>query len=333
MQIDDVTAMRVRGISEAAARARLAFFIMLFACGALVTALYNNYFTWNRLMLAENRGMTVWPVPSSASGVRDPEPRADLPPDERNEWRKELAEIKAARAKERDDARQARNAQTASNIADYQDITISWLGIKFSSGDADVLGALGLFVTSMYYLLCVRRMALETETLLHDVGPNAALDFEDKAVLRQDVNRRAAIYLGVRQSYVLDSVVDADLATELTNRSASGRMRQDFGLRLISGLFPVMTFLPLFTLMAAIVSDWVHLVIQIGSDHPGPWWWLTNLTREFRTQFVVMHLFALVMAVLIWRLNLTTYQFARNTSRAMSTFATNLQRDEQRLRQ
>jgi hypothetical protein len=46
MTDESVLDMRIAGVGKAAARARVAFFIMLFACGAIICAVYSNYFTW-----------------------------------------------------------------------------------------------------------------------------------------------------------------------------------------------------------------------------------------------------------------------------------------------
>ena len=59
--------LRVRGIKDGAARARFAFFIMLFSCGAIIFTLYNNYFAWNRIRLSPTEGLTEWKARTSAA--------------------------------------------------------------------------------------------------------------------------------------------------------------------------------------------------------------------------------------------------------------------------
>src|SRR5271166_4898121 len=61
METDKLIDLHVSGVKEASARARLAFFIMVFGCGMVLVTLYNNYFQWNRIDQEPARGLKVWP--------------------------------------------------------------------------------------------------------------------------------------------------------------------------------------------------------------------------------------------------------------------------------
>ncbi|MBV8546361.1 MAG: hypothetical protein JO088_16590, partial [Acidobacteria bacterium] len=46
--IDEVLASRLDGINEAQRRSRIALLLVLLSSGAILTALWNNYFSWDR---------------------------------------------------------------------------------------------------------------------------------------------------------------------------------------------------------------------------------------------------------------------------------------------
>jgi hypothetical protein len=293
----DLLSMRIRAIGEGATRSRLAFFIMLFASASILIAVFDNYFAWNRIKLASNMGLSVSPPSKAPNG---------------------------------DKLKQEMDAQTVRNMADYQDITVSWLGIKFSSSDEDVLGSLALFFTSMYYLLCIRRVSLETQSLIQEVSPSPPVaavsgSRSPDGRLSEELLRRRAVYFGVRQSYVLNSAIDEKLASRLGSTERSNEQHPDFGLRLLGHLFPILTFLPLLTVLLCLVSDWYYVLVQNSEDYGSGWWWFTHLTPEFLAQFIVMEMIAVVLGVFIWRMNQTTYQFEKQTMRVVNSFAATLE--------
>ena len=292
MDEDKIIDLRVSGVKEAAARARLAFFITVFACGTIIITLYNNYFQWNRISLDPARGLSVWRRPvDQTEAVANP---FKLTPQEQDHIRKRA-----------NDLNDEYSRQDARDQTENQTISLSWLGIKLSSADMDVFGSLGLFITSMYYLLCVRRMALEIESLITSVkGSDATtLDY---------------VYLGVRQSFVLNVDADDDL---IYNTSAAKRARnRDRGVSLSHWLFPKLRFLPAVTILLNLGSDWYYALVQEGSTYGGGFWWLRNLTLTFQLQFLLMTLLATVVGIGILLLNISTHRLEGNAVNSIRGF-------------
>ena len=224
------------------------FFIMLFACGAILLPLYNNYFGWNRIEQAENQGLKEWPTPRNFFGdhIADPPIPKGLSKAETDRWREELEKEKADR--KRISASTSREVETEDlrNLSDSQIVSISLLGIKLSASDLDIFGSIALLLISMYYLLCVRRVTIETVAV-----------FEEAASL--ELPARKYVYTGIRQSYVLNSAVDGiDGLHPLSGHSEQAAGTRP-ATRLSRWLFQYLTFVPVFTILAMLASDWYYL--------------------------------------------------------------------------
>ena len=279
--------LRVQGIREASTRARVAFFIMLFACGTIIVTLYNNYFMWNRIFLDPTRGLIEWPLPrDTAAGIQDPAPPPGLTGAALDEWKEKLTKSKNKRLKLSEKLGEELRKQDIHNLADNEGISISLLGIKMSSGDLDIFGTAALLLISMYYLLCVRRMGLEIGSLFRDIG-------------RFDITARRYVYMGVRQSYVLNAAAD-----EGTHNPESGNVRIDKAIAVSSWLFQNMTFLPSVTIAIMIAMDWYFLFVRARG-----FWWLTHLAPEYRYQFLLMNTFAMVVGYATFLMNRGTREF------------------------
>jgi hypothetical protein len=288
MEEDKLIELRISGLKDAAARARLAFFISIFACGTVLITIYNNYLQWNRIGLDANQGLIEWRIPTDPShDVRDPSPIPALTREQVEEftsfegWKKQQrsrSDGLAADAKKQDAQGQAENTA----------INLSWLGIKLNSADLDVFGTAGLFLTSMYYLLCVRRMHLDLTSLADG--------------MTQDSIAKQYIYLGAQQSFVLNVAADHYLLPAAPDRPTAR------GVDLSRWVFPKLTFLPFATMLVLILSDWSYVFIQQGNKFGGGWWWLTHLRPEFIAELVICHLCAILGTVLI-------FSFCRSTHR------------------
>ncbi|HTS67403.1 MAG TPA: hypothetical protein VMO17_00345, partial [Terriglobia bacterium] len=195
------------------------------------------------------------------------------------------------------------DAQEARNLSDNQAISISLLGIKLGSADMDIFGALGLLMTSTYYLLCMRRMSGELGSLLSDVDR------------RDDVESRYLI-LGARQSYVLNAAVAEDVVYP---DNLAPAIRRDFlAIRLSRGLFSMLTFLPSITALMILTSDWYYLLTQIPQSYGSTSWWWSHLGPEFKRQFIVMHTMAWIAGVGIFLMNSAVYRIQRESAARMN---------------
>jgi hypothetical protein len=153
MNSDDLIKLRLHAIADASARSRLAFFIMVVAAGTIVVATYNNYFAWNRIYTDLTRGR-IEPTlasPCLASAWSDP-----LPPDgsRRIEWEVAIRQERDKVCEQSVTLRDETSKEEARRLADNNSISLPWLGITLQSSDLDIFGSIGLFIASMYYLLC-----------------------------------------------------------------------------------------------------------------------------------------------------------------------------------
>jgi hypothetical protein len=307
--VDDekIIDLRVQGIKEASTRARVAFFIMVFACGTIIVTLYNNYFMWNRIFLDPARGLVEWPSPrDTAAGVQDPAPPSGLTGAALEGWKQKLTESKRKRLELSERLGEELRKQDMHNLSDNEGISISLLGIKMSSGDLDIFGTAALLLISMYYLLCVRRMGLEMGSLFRDIA-------------RSDALARRYVYMGVRQSYVLNAAAD-----ERTGNPEFGNLRIDNAIAVSSWLFQNMTFLPTVTIATMIAMDWYFLFVRASG-----FWWLTHLSPEYRYQFLLMNTFAMVVGYVTFLLNRGTSDLQQKAVAHLATFLSELDRPVQ----
>lgn len=331
--------LRVQGIKEAAARARLAFFITIFACGTILITIYNNYFPWNRIVTTPNQGLTEWPQPNlGADEVHDPAPPQGLNDDRLKEWAARLENEKTARTNTAKELSREGHKESVKNLQDDQAIAISLLGIRLSSADLDIFGSIGVFITSMYYLLSVRRLSLEVESLLTEA--------EDPVV---DLQARWFVYEGVRQSYVLNTEAQEALISPDAMQGSAGdipsRARTSLttgrkvltageatpGIGLSRWLFPKLTYLPVFTIAIMLLSDWYYVQVQVGNDYGSWWWWWTHLAGTFKLQFVIMEAVAVLVGLGILRLNLGTSRLQHGAVARMNAFLKSLVSPESRM--
>jgi hypothetical protein len=193
-----------------------------------------------------------------------------LNPAELVRWNQQLAELKKRLIGEARELSFESRKESAKDVKDFQAINVSLLGIKFSSVDLDIFGAIALFFFSAYYLLCVRRMSLEMESMYVE---NTKLS---------PIQQRY-VYHGIRQSYVLNTTGEVD---GIGGRPSEVERlaRSEPALHFARWLFPKVTFLPFLTVGLMIYSDWHFVFVSIRNTYGSSLRWWSHLVDEFRWQ-------------------------------------------------
>jgi len=182
---DAILELRVQGVKDSTARVRLAFFIMVVSCGAVLITLYNVHFSWNERFLTPHSGMqqATPAFPDAAEPA--------------------VVEL-----------RRQRDAEMVKALVENKNVSVGLLGLRIGSCDLAVFGAMAMFLVSMYNCLCTRRSSEDICSLVGDVLS------ED--VLSKDLHRMYVWY-GTRQSLVLNT--ELPHCSQLRNGKTDKRLR------------------------------------------------------------------------------------------------------------
>lgn len=206
---------RLEGVRDAMQRGRAAIFLSTLASLACLLAVWNNYFSWDLLLLDSAREKSRIAELASSS--------AHVPADLKGQY-KPMDEIA--------------NEELVRNFIDNQKLSLSILGMSVSSGDLLILGSAGMFLVSVYCFLCLRRSNYEIGSLLAET-----------TMFPKDYWRY--VYFGIRSSMVLNVLSYGDAPyVDLGHPSQNSRP-----VLTVRGTVRALAYMPSITIAVAFASD------------------------------------------------------------------------------
>src|SRR5262249_11638010 len=118
-----------------------------------------------------------------------------------DEWTGNLAKERAEICKNAEEIEKEYQKEKVRKLADDGEIDISLLGIHLGAADLDFFGSAGLLFAAIFYLLCLRREHHEIRSLANEVSAIKGID-------------RHYVYLGLRQSFVVNTSADPEPAAK-----------------------------------------------------------------------------------------------------------------------
>jgi hypothetical protein len=134
---------RLEGVRDAMQRGRAAIFLTSLASLACLLAVWNNYFSWDRLVFESTH---------EKNRIADLKESSAAVPSELRGVYKTMDELAGE--------------ELVRNYVDNQKLSLSVIGMSVSSGDLLILGSVAMFMLSVYYFLCARRSNHEMGSLL-----------------------------------------------------------------------------------------------------------------------------------------------------------------------